>query len=82
MNLDDLDRFREFDCDDMLSKIDGLPDQLQAAWALGQSLPLPEVGKIRHVVIAGMGGSAIGGDLLKAYTTPLISVPVVVWRDL
>jgi glucose/mannose-6-phosphate isomerase len=81
MNLDDLDRFREIDREDMLSKIDGLPDQLQAAWALGQSLPLPEVEKIRHVVIAGMGGSAIGGDLLTAYTTPLISVPVVVWRD-
>ncbi len=81
MNLDDLDRFREIDREDMLMKIDGLPDQLQAAWALGQRLPLPEVGRIRHVVIAGMGGSAIGGDLLRAYTSPLISVPVIVWRD-
>ena len=81
MKLDDIDYFREIDPEDMLSKIDSLPDQLHAAWALGQSLPLPEVEKINHVVIAGMGGSAIGGDLLTAYTTPLISVPVVVWRD-
>lgn len=81
MNLDDLDQFREVDREDMLMKIDGLPDQLQEAWSLGQRLPLPEVDKIRHVVIAGMGGSAIGGDLLKAYTSPLISVPVLVWRD-
>jgi glucose/mannose-6-phosphate isomerase len=81
MNLDDLDRFREIDREDMMAKIDGLPDQLQAAWDLGQSLHLPKMEKVRRIVIAGMGGSAIGGDLLTAYTTPLISVPVVVWRD-
>lgn len=81
MKLDALDRFREIDREDMLSKIDGLPDQLQSAWALGQNLPLPKMEKVRQVLIAGMGGSAIGGDLLTAYTTPLISVPVVVWRN-
>jgi glucose/mannose-6-phosphate isomerase len=81
MNLDDLDRFREIDREDMISKIDGLPDQLQAAWDLGQRLPLPEVDEVRQIVIAGMGGSAIGGDLLATYIAPLISVPVVVWRN-
>ena len=81
MNLDDLDRFREIDREDMLSKIEGLPDQLQAAWDLGQRLPLPEVDQVRQIVIAGMGGSAIGGDLLAAYIAPLISVPVIVWRN-
>jgi glucose/mannose-6-phosphate isomerase len=81
MKLDDLDRFHEIDQDGMLAKIDKLPDQLQAAWDLGQSLQLPEMDSIQHIVIAGMGGSAIGGDLLKAYVSPLISVPVIVWRD-
>ena len=81
MNLDEQDRFHEIDPEGMLAEIDGLPDQLQAAWDLGQSLPLPIVEGIRQVVIAGMGGSAIGGDLLAAYVAPRMSIPVIVWRN-
>lgn len=80
MNLDDLERFRMLDPGGMLGHIDGLPDQLQQAWTLGQSLPLPEWPGIRRVVVAGMGGSAIGGDLLRAYAEPLAPVPIGVWR--
>jgi len=81
MNLDEQDRFHEVDPEGMLAEIDGLPDQLQAAWDVGQSLPLPIVEGIRQVVIAGMGGSAIGGDLLAAYVAPRMSIPVIVWRN-
>ena len=81
MNLDEQDRFHEFDPEDMLAEIDGLPNQLQSAWDLGRSLPLPVVEGIRQVVIAGMGGSAIGGDLLAAYVAPFMSIPVIVWRN-
>ena len=66
MNLDDLQRFKELDTLDMLGEIEGLPDQLQSAWQLGQTMPLPDVNNIRAVVISGMGGSAIGADLLAA----------------
>ncbi len=81
MNLDDLERIRAIDQSGMLSEIDRLPDQLQAAWELGGRLPLPEVMGVQRVVIAGMGGSAIGGDLVAAYTAPMASVPVTVWRN-
>ncbi len=81
MILDDLDRFRELDPQEMGAQIDGLPDQLEAAWDLGQQLPLPNLQGIRQVVVAGMGGSAIGADLLASYGAPLLPVPLVVWRD-
>jgi glucose/mannose-6-phosphate isomerase len=81
MNLDDMTRFREIDGHDMLSHINGLPDQLQTAWDLGASLPLPDFGSINNVVISGMGGSAIGADLLCAYINPVCQVPVIVHRD-
>ena len=42
MDLNDLARFRELDTHDMRSHIDHLPDQLEAAWAHGQTLPLPD----------------------------------------
>ena len=83
MNLDDLDRFKELDKQNMLAEIDGLPDQLQRAWELGQTLPLPAAHDepFSRVVIAGMGGSAIGGDLLAAWSASLSAVPVIVHRD-
>ena len=81
MNLDDLDTFKQLDTLDMLSEIDNLPDQLEAAYQLGLSLDLPDWTDIRQVVIAGMGGSAIGADLLATYCAPLASIPVFVHRD-
>ncbi len=81
MNLDDLKHFKELDTLDMLGEIDGLPDQLQTAWQLGQTLVLPEFPTLTDVVICGMGGSAIGADLLSAYVTAICGVPVVVHRD-
>lgn len=81
MILDQPERFAELDASDMLGQIEGLPAQLQAAWELGQSLELTPKAKIEQVLIAGMGGSAIGGDLLAAYAAPLAGVPISVWRN-
>lgn len=81
MILDQPDRFGELDPSGMLEQIDGLPAQLQAAWELGRSRELPVEKPVERVVIAGMGGSAIGADLLAAYAAPLASVPIEVWRD-
>lgn len=81
MNLDDLDRFRTLDKQDMLGEIDRLPDQLQTAWQLGQVRDLPEGTDVRQVLIAGMGGSAIGADLLVAYVAPECRVPVQILRE-
>jgi len=81
MDLDDLKRFKELDKQNMLGEIDGLPDQLASAFALGFNQPLPDWKNIQHVVISGMGGSAIGADLLSAYIAPTALVPVTVHRD-
>ncbi len=81
MKLDDLDYIKKIDTADMLAEINSLPSQLERAWDLGQRLPLPGMGGIRQVLIAGMGGSAIGADLFAAYAEPLCTVPVIVQRD-
>ncbi len=81
MNLDDLSLLQKLDTQNMLGEIDGLPDQLNSAWELGGRLPLPSASKFSTVVIAGMGGSAIGADLLSAYAAPACPVPVLVHRD-
>ncbi len=81
MILDEPERFKELDPLDMLGYINELPEQLQAAWELGQEYSLPDAEQVTQVVIAGMGGSAIGGDLLASYATPVAKVPITVWRN-
>lgn len=81
MNLDDHHLFSHLDPENMLAEIIGLPDQLASAWELGRSLPLPSWVNIRQVIIAGMGGSAIGADLLAAWLAPICNLPVFINRD-
>src|SRR5215216_309589 len=81
MNLDDLDYFKTLDTLGMLGEIDGLPEQLAFAYQLGLEQNLPEWKDFRQVVIAGMGGSAIGADLLASYCAALAPLPVSVHRD-
>ena len=81
MNLDDLERFKQLDTLNMLGEIDNLPDQLAFAYQLGMKHDLPDWKNFRQVVIAGMGGSAIGADLLAAYCASLAPLPVSVHRD-
>jgi len=81
MQLDEFERFGILDPQDMLGHIDGLPGQLKEAWNLGLSLHLPQMSAISSVVVCGMGGSAIGADLLAAYLADKVEVPVVIHRD-
>lgn len=81
MNLNDHAQFASIDVDDMLRYIDGLPAQLQNAWQLGLSQPLPALTPVTRVVIAGMGGSAIGADLLASFLLDRVTIPVMVQRD-
>lgn len=81
MNLDNPVMMRELDPEQMLVHIEGLPRQLLSAWELGQKQSLPDWEGIRSVVISGMGGSAIGADLLAASVGDRCSVPVFIHRD-
>ncbi len=82
MNLNDLSLFSQLDPQNMLAEIENLPEQLAAAWELGQNLPLPPTSRpIERIVLSGMGGSGIGDDLLAAYAAETCPVPVIVHRD-
>jgi len=51
-----------------------------ACWDLSKDIDLPPVDAISNVVVTGLGGSAIGGDLLRVYCNDKCSVPVLVNR--
>jgi glucose/mannose-6-phosphate isomerase len=81
MDLNDFTLFKRIDTQDYLREIENLPSQLENAYQLGLILDLPAWQGIKRVLIAGMGGSAIGADLLAAYTVPISTVPIVVQRS-
>ena len=81
MDLDDVKNFEILDQGRMIDEIDGLPAQMDAARQLGQRFPLGEISGVRQVVLAGMGGSAIGADLVSSYVAPMAAAPIIVWRD-
>ncbi|WP_162909208.1 bifunctional phosphoglucose/phosphomannose isomerase [Aggregatilinea lenta] len=81
MNLDDLNLLRDVDKDDMLFHVDNFANQLEQAWALAATLPLPDSHRHpRQIVVCGMGGSAIGGDLTAALVAGTAPVPISVVR--
>jgi len=76
--MTDSERFAQLDPQDMRGHIDGLPAQLEQGWELGMRQPLPEGPRPPLVILAGMGGSAIGADLVSAYLAPTCPVPLMV----
>ena len=73
------------DSTDMLGRVLAFPEQMEAAWKVGAGFaraaePL-RAQKFERVVIAGMGGSAIGGDLAKSFLGERATAPIVSCRD-
>jgi glucose/mannose-6-phosphate isomerase len=82
IDLDNWILFHEIDPDDMLGRIAELPQQCRDAWANVQSFELPaEYRQVNKIVVLGMGGSAIGGDLLRVLAEPECAVPIAINRD-
>jgi len=74
-------QFGDVDSAHMLARIVELPQQIRDAWAQGSALDLPAGHKgAAHIVICGMGGSAIGGDLTRVLAEAESRVPIVVVR--
>ena len=57
----------------------GLPEQVEAAVELAAGIDgLPEHDDVENVLVLGMGGSGIAGDVLSAVAGPFMPVPAVV----
>jgi glucose/mannose-6-phosphate isomerase len=76
--LDDPTTYERLDAQDMRAIVRHLPRQCSAAWKEAQTFELPDDYRdIDRVVILGMGGSAIAGDLLRALAALESPVPIV-----
>ena len=82
INLDDAKIYQRYDPQGMMAHINSMPDFCEKAWksALAFEVP-PDYAGVNKVVILGMGGSAIGGDLLSNYVLNEAKVPIILPRD-
>jgi glucose/mannose-6-phosphate isomerase len=64
---------------DMFGLARGFPEQVAGAAEVASKVEgLPPADEIDNVLVLGMGGSGVAGDVLAAVSAPFVSVPIVV----
>jgi glucose/mannose-6-phosphate isomerase len=82
VDLDNPEVYRRLDPSRMRECVSELPEQCLKAWQQALSFKLPKgYSNVNKVVILGMGGSAIGGDLLSSLASLESKTPISVCRD-
>jgi glucose/mannose-6-phosphate isomerase len=78
MTLDDIKRI---DPKGMYTWIADFPKQIEEAVRIGKEAKIKmNVKGVQNIVLTGLGGSAIGGDLLRSYLADELNVPFIVNR--
>ena len=74
--------FKKFDKENMFESIWSFSENIKDALKIGDSIKLKnKYNNIQNIVIAGMGGSAIGGDVVSVLERLNINIPYAVCRD-
>ena len=78
--LDQPEKVKKIDESDMLSHLMKTPDYCQDAINRAKQVKLEKV-KPKNIVIAGMGGSAMGGEILQDWLRDELPIPIDVCKD-
>ena len=82
VDLDNLSIYQQLDASRMIDHLHEFPEQCHRAWERVMKFELPEeFAKVKKVVILGMGGSAIGGDVVRRLALAESKIAVWVNRD-
>lgn len=76
------EEMRTIDISNMFAAVKGFPDQIREAVRIGSEAKVTlAVRGVKNIVLCGLGGSAIGGDLLRSYLASELKVPFAVNRN-
>ena len=78
--LDHPDETKRIDKENMVGLCERTPEFCKDALRLAEEAEIPYK-QPGNIVVAGMGGSAIGGELLKDWLCDKVSIPIEVCRD-
>ena len=81
--LDSFKKIEKYDESSMLELIESFPQQCQDAKCIGGEFELPQEFRrfYKNIVFTGLGGSAIGADLVRSYVADDAQIPVLVNRN-
>ncbi len=83
-NFDDIQNIRQIDKTNMLDILFYLPQQCKEAAGIAGNFKIPSDYKDKgfsNIFFTGLGGSAIGADIVKTYLSKELNVPVLVNRN-
>ncbi len=81
MAINDLEKFITVDKANMLDGLARFPEQIKESLAIAEATERFNFIKVDNVIIAGMGASAISGDILASLFRDKLDVPLVVNRE-
>jgi len=79
--LDQIDKIKQIDKSNMLNDLFNTPSHCRDAINRAKKVNLPKYGPPKNIIIVGMGGSAIGGEILKDWLRDELAIPIEVCRD-
>ncbi len=79
--LDELQFWQRMDPGGMRGVLEAFPEQMRKGAGIASAISFPAPSRIHSVVLAGLGGSAIGGDVVRSVVGDRLSVPFIVNRD-
>lgn len=80
--LDDRTAMTKLDTSNAFGSIEMLGSQVQQIWNLAKKLEFPrEYRHVKNVVVAGMGGSALGAHAIQTIFKDVLKVPIVIAPD-
>lgn len=79
--LDSREAIAKLDKSNMLGSVEALHKQLTHAWEDTEKLSFTPKAEIEEIVLAGMGGSALGADVIKHLYKDQLTVPFDIIRD-
>ncbi len=79
--LENIEKIKEIDKGNMLAVVSDTPRMLLHALELSTGTPLSKIKKVDQIVISGMGGSAIAGDIVSDLLSNKTKIPIYVNRN-
>jgi len=81
--LDDIKEIKKIDQNGMYDLVYEFPSQFEDALNITEAVKLPDwkADQIENIVVAGLGGSAIGGDLVRSYLAEKLDIPFFICRN-
>jgi glucose/mannose-6-phosphate isomerase len=83
MSKDLLKLQSQYDKNDMYGKISGMPGDLETGLDIGRKADLLglENKTYNSIILAGMGGSAIAGDIARSFLSSSMKIPFIIQRN-